>query len=108
MPLRLTPATDDWDQPPSAEQSPVDVHHFQDVYDMSVDVAAQMTSFIKAATAHVAEAEHSRSRTFIQEWKEAFEQCLNKFKEGASELDGEEDEGRPETQTANSAARAGD
>ncbi|RYN29023.1 hypothetical protein AA0113_g5898 [Alternaria arborescens] len=104
--LRLTPATDDWDQPPSAEQSPVDLHRFHDVYDMSVAATARMTSFIKAATAHLAEAEASRSTMFVEEWKQLFEQFLDRYKQGGSEAGREDDERRSETQTGNSAAQA--
>ncbi|KAH3938804.1 hypothetical protein HBH98_172400 [Parastagonospora nodorum] len=80
MPLKLTPAKEDWNQPPSAEQSPVDQTAFRDVYQLSVAFSVQMEAFITAAAAFDTSTS-SPSTDFIKQWKLQFEKCLAQFKE---------------------------
>jgi hypothetical protein len=81
MSLKLTPATKDWDQPTSAEQSPVEPATYQDVYHMSVSISTKVEEFIQAAAAFLREPAQSDSASFIRRWKESFEECLSEFKE---------------------------
>lgn len=79
MPLKLTPATGEWKQSASAEQSPVATTQFQDALHMSRELSRCMQSFIAAAAGTHFTDLNTPSAAFIQHWKTAFEKCLNEF-----------------------------
>ncbi|CAO2652454.1 Nn.00g007370.m01.CDS01 [Neocucurbitaria sp. VM-36] len=78
MSLTLTPATGDWVQPPSAEQSPVEPTHFQNARHMSNVLLTRVQAFIHESANHLDGANVS-SKDFIQQWKTTFESCLIEF-----------------------------
>jgi hypothetical protein len=91
-----------WHQPPSAEQSPVDVEKYKDVYELSVAVTGQMEAFLQAATAHLMHTDPSPSKEFIEKWRAAFEECLQTFR--VDETDYEEDASSEHSRDGNGAA----